>query len=159
MHFLKEGQKIRAWVDPPPLIWAMPERKRFFSIEAFPYCNHHHYFLSLFSAMMIIFTLLAGERGVLGRVLLQQWLLQHIFSDKKVHTGCQSLLLHQSTHLWNRKGTLFSASTNMKGKVWNFSTCVPSPTLAQRKMLSFDVIRYDVRVSLKIWFKGILNEI
>ena len=36
MHFLKEGQKIRAWVD-PPLIQAMPERKRFFSIEAFPY--------------------------------------------------------------------------------------------------------------------------
>ena len=33
MHFLKEGQKIRAWVD---LIRAMPERKRFFSIEAFP---------------------------------------------------------------------------------------------------------------------------
>ena len=27
MHFLKEGQKIRAWVDPPPLI---------FLIEAFP---------------------------------------------------------------------------------------------------------------------------
>ena len=37
MHFLKEGQKIRAWVDPrPPLIRAMPERKCFFSIEAFP---------------------------------------------------------------------------------------------------------------------------
>ena len=31
MHFLKKGQKIRAWVDPPPLIRAMPERKRFFS--------------------------------------------------------------------------------------------------------------------------------
>ena len=31
MHFLKEGQKIRALVDPsPPLIRAMPERKRFF---------------------------------------------------------------------------------------------------------------------------------
>ena len=29
MHFLKKGQKIRAWVD-PPLIHAMPERKRFF---------------------------------------------------------------------------------------------------------------------------------
>ena len=36
MHFLKEGQKIRAWVDPPPLIRAMPERKHFFFIEAFP---------------------------------------------------------------------------------------------------------------------------
>ena len=37
MHFLKEGQKIRAWVyPPPPLIRVMPERKRFFSIEAFP---------------------------------------------------------------------------------------------------------------------------
>ena len=37
MHFLKEGKKIWAWVDPPPLIRAMPERKRFFSIEVFPY--------------------------------------------------------------------------------------------------------------------------
>ena len=37
MHFLKEGQKIRAWVDPPSIIRAMPERKRFFSIEVFPY--------------------------------------------------------------------------------------------------------------------------
>ena len=38
MHFLIEGQKIRAWVDPPtpPLSQAMPERKRFFSIDAFP---------------------------------------------------------------------------------------------------------------------------
>ena len=36
MHFLKEGQKIRAWVDPPPLIRAMPERKRSFSIDVFP---------------------------------------------------------------------------------------------------------------------------
>ena len=37
MHFLKKGQKIRAWVD-PPLIRAMPERKRFFSIDVFPNC-------------------------------------------------------------------------------------------------------------------------
>ena len=29
MHLLKKGQKIRAWID-PPLISAMPERKRFF---------------------------------------------------------------------------------------------------------------------------------
>ena len=37
-HGGKKGQKIRAWVDPhPPIIRAMPERKRFFSIEAFPY--------------------------------------------------------------------------------------------------------------------------
>ena len=36
MHFLKKGQKIRAWVDPLPLIRAMPERKRFFSVNAFP---------------------------------------------------------------------------------------------------------------------------
>ena len=36
MHFLKEGQKIQAWVD-PPLIRAMPERKRFFSVDVFPY--------------------------------------------------------------------------------------------------------------------------
>ena len=35
MHFLKEGQKMRAWVD-PPLIRAMPERKRFFCIDVFP---------------------------------------------------------------------------------------------------------------------------
>ena len=33
----KRGQKIRAWVDlPPPLIRAMPERKRFFSSDVFP---------------------------------------------------------------------------------------------------------------------------
>ena len=32
MHFLKEGQKIWPWVDPPPLIRVMPERKRFFSL-------------------------------------------------------------------------------------------------------------------------------
>ena len=32
MHFLKEGQKIRAWVD-PPLIWARPKRKRFFLLR------------------------------------------------------------------------------------------------------------------------------
>ena len=36
MHFKKEGQKIRAWVDPPPIIRAMPERKRFFSVDPFP---------------------------------------------------------------------------------------------------------------------------
>ena len=36
MHFLKKGQKNRAWVD-PPLIRAMPERKRFFSVDVFPY--------------------------------------------------------------------------------------------------------------------------
>ena len=36
MHFLKEGQKIRAWVD-PPLIRAMPERIRFISVDVFPY--------------------------------------------------------------------------------------------------------------------------
>ena len=35
MHFLKEGQKIRAWVD-PPIIRAMPERKRFFAVDPFP---------------------------------------------------------------------------------------------------------------------------
>ena len=32
----KRGQKIRAWVDPPPIIRAMPERKRFFSTDVFP---------------------------------------------------------------------------------------------------------------------------
>ena len=34
MHFLKKGQKNRAWVDPPPppLIQALPERKRFFPL-------------------------------------------------------------------------------------------------------------------------------
>ena len=37
MHFLKKGQKIRAVLDPPPpLIRAMPERKRFFSIDVTP---------------------------------------------------------------------------------------------------------------------------
>ena len=32
MLSLKKGQKIRAWVDPPPLIQAIPERKRFFPL-------------------------------------------------------------------------------------------------------------------------------
>ena len=36
MYFLKKGQKNRARVDPPPLIQAMPERKRFFFIDVFP---------------------------------------------------------------------------------------------------------------------------
>ena len=31
-HGGKKGQKIRAWVDPPPIIRAMPERKRFFQL-------------------------------------------------------------------------------------------------------------------------------
>ena len=31
----KKGQKFRAWVDPPPLIRAMPERKRFFFLLMF----------------------------------------------------------------------------------------------------------------------------
>ena len=30
----KGGQKIRAWVDPPPLIRAMPERKYFFLLTS-----------------------------------------------------------------------------------------------------------------------------
>ena len=37
MHFLKEGQKIRAWVDPPPSFGQCPKENVFFSIEAFPY--------------------------------------------------------------------------------------------------------------------------
>ena len=37
MHFLKKDQKIRAWVDLPPIIRAMPERKRFFAVDVFPY--------------------------------------------------------------------------------------------------------------------------
>ena len=35
---IEKGQKIRVWVDLPPLIRAMPERKRFFSIDVFPKC-------------------------------------------------------------------------------------------------------------------------
>ena len=36
MHFLKEVQKIRAWVDPPSPYSGNARKKRFFSIEAFP---------------------------------------------------------------------------------------------------------------------------
>ena len=36
MHFLKEGQKIRAWVDPPPFHLGSARNKTFFLIEAFP---------------------------------------------------------------------------------------------------------------------------
>ena len=35
MHFLKEGQKIRAWVDPPPHS-GNAQKKAFFSIDVFP---------------------------------------------------------------------------------------------------------------------------
>ena len=41
MHLLKEGQKIRAWVDPPSIIRAMPERKRFFCVDPFPKAKNH----------------------------------------------------------------------------------------------------------------------
>ena len=39
MHFQKRGPKNlgMGWVDPPPIIRAMPERKRFFSIDPFPH--------------------------------------------------------------------------------------------------------------------------
>ena len=33
MHFLKEGQKIRAWVDPPPLFGQCPKENVFFSLR------------------------------------------------------------------------------------------------------------------------------
>ena len=36
MHFLNGGQKIRAWVDPPPPYSGNARKKTFFSIEAFP---------------------------------------------------------------------------------------------------------------------------
>ena len=39
MHFLKEGQKNQAWVGPPPLIRAMPERKVFFFNWCLPLSN------------------------------------------------------------------------------------------------------------------------
>ena len=32
MHFLKEGQKIRAWVDPPPLFGQCPKENVFFQL-------------------------------------------------------------------------------------------------------------------------------
>ena len=37
MHFLKKGQQIRAWVDPPPFLGKAPKEKVFFSIDPFPY--------------------------------------------------------------------------------------------------------------------------
>ena len=36
-NLVKKGQKIRAWVNPRPPFWAMPERKRAFTYEVFPY--------------------------------------------------------------------------------------------------------------------------
>ena len=36
MHFLKKGQKFGHGYTPHPLIRAMPERKRFFSVDVFP---------------------------------------------------------------------------------------------------------------------------
>ena len=43
-HGGKKGQKIRAWVDPPPYIRAMPKRKRFFSIDVFPKLSYFDLF-------------------------------------------------------------------------------------------------------------------
>ena len=36
MHFLKKGQKIQAWVDPPPSFGQCPKENVFFFIEVFP---------------------------------------------------------------------------------------------------------------------------
>ena len=33
MHFLKKGQKIRAWVDPPPSFGQCPKENVFFSLR------------------------------------------------------------------------------------------------------------------------------
>ena len=45
MHFLKEGQKIRAWVDPPPLFGQCPKENVFFhekhQLLAYS-CKHQH---------------------------------------------------------------------------------------------------------------------
>ena len=35
-NLVKKGQKIRAWVNPPPFR-ALPERKRAFPYDVFPY--------------------------------------------------------------------------------------------------------------------------
>ena len=62
MHFLKKGQKNRAWVDTPSLIQAMPERKRFFSVDVFPKFSHFptmsHFSLniSMFSTFRLIWS-------------------------------------------------------------------------------------------------------
>ena len=39
MHFLKEGQKIRAWVDPPPPYSGNAQKKTFFPVDPFPLWN------------------------------------------------------------------------------------------------------------------------
>ena len=39
----KGGHKNPGIGRPPPLIRAMPERKHFFSIDAFPMCRHYHH--------------------------------------------------------------------------------------------------------------------
>ena len=46
MHFLKEGQKIRAWVEPPPHHSGNARKKTFFSIDAFPYNDNTAYIVS-----------------------------------------------------------------------------------------------------------------
>ena len=51
---LEKGPKIRAWVDPPPIFRAMPERKRFFFIDVFPYTK---YYLPLIKSSPISTTL------------------------------------------------------------------------------------------------------
>ena len=37
MHFLKKGQKIQAWVDPPPSFGQCPKENVFFPIDVIPY--------------------------------------------------------------------------------------------------------------------------
>ena len=59
MHLLEEGQKIRAWVDPPPIIRAMPERKRFFAVDVFPYFKDSTFATSLISLGIILLFVLS----------------------------------------------------------------------------------------------------
>ena len=59
-HGGKKGQKIRAWVD-PPLIRAMPERKRFFSIDVFPYLTCSRFEKPPFSLICAFSLFCAGK--------------------------------------------------------------------------------------------------
>ena len=61
MHFLKEGRKIRAWVDPPPSFGQCPKENVFFSLmSSLTLCAGHR---RLSSKTIIIIT---GQMGILG---------------------------------------------------------------------------------------------
>ena len=86
---VREQSFIRAWVDPPPIIRAMPERKRFFSVDPFSYSSSYSGFNKrLFSVQTIKNkkeeTMDLDENHVYGGNTLMRLLIQMIIRDNKL---------------------------------------------------------------------------